>query len=79
MPIKKRVEMRKLPVEERIKSFNEVALGLTEEEAIEEAKRCLQCPNHPCIEGCPVGTNIPAFIKKIAERDFLSAYRIIKE
>jgi len=79
MPIKKRVEMRKLPVEERIKSFNEVVLGLTEEEAIEEAKRCLQCPNHPCIEGCPVGTNIPAFIKKIAERDFLSAYRIIKE
>jgi glutamate synthase (NADPH/NADH) small chain len=79
MPIKKRVEMRKLPVEERVKSFNEVALGLTEEQAIEEAKRCLQCPNYPCVGGCPVGINIPAFIKKIAEKDFLSAYKIIKE
>jgi glutamate synthase (NADPH/NADH) small chain len=79
MPVKKRVEMRKLPVEERIKSFNEVMLGLTEEQAIEEAKRCLQCPNHPCMEGCPLNTEIPKFIKKIAERDFLSAYKIIKE
>ncbi|MEM2136807.1 MAG: NADPH-dependent glutamate synthase [Candidatus Methanomethylicia archaeon] len=79
MPIKGRVEMNKLPVEERVKSFSEVALGLTEEQAIEEAKRCLQCKNYPCVSGCPVGVDIPRFIKKIAEKNFLEAYRIIKE
>ncbi|MEM3616193.1 MAG: NADPH-dependent glutamate synthase, partial [Candidatus Methanomethylicia archaeon] len=79
MPIKKRVEMNKLPIEDRKNSFNEVALGLTEEQAIEEAKRCLQCPNHPCVSGCPVNVDIPKFIKKIVEKDFLGAYRIIKE
>lgn len=79
MPVKKRVEMNKLPIEERKNSFNEVALGLTEEQAIEEAKRCLQCPNHPCVSGCPVNVDITKFIKKIVEKDFLGAYRIIKE
>ncbi|MEM4483707.1 MAG: NADPH-dependent glutamate synthase, partial [Candidatus Methanomethylicia archaeon] len=79
MPIKKRVEMNKLPIEDRKNSFNEVALGLTEEQAIEEAKRCLQCPNYPCVSGCPVNVDIPKFIKKIVEKDFLGAYRIIKE
>ncbi|WP_288008068.1 NADPH-dependent glutamate synthase [Thermofilum sp.] len=79
MPVKDRVEMRKLPVEKRIRSFEEVALGYTEEEAIQEAKRCLQCPPRPCVQGCPVGIEIPRFIKKIAEGDFLSAYKIIKE
>ncbi|MCX8168808.1 MAG: NADPH-dependent glutamate synthase [Candidatus Methanomethylicia archaeon] len=79
MSLKKRIEMNKLPIQERIKTFNEVALGFTEEQAIEEAKRCLQCPNSPCINGCPINVNIPAFIKKIVERDFLEAYKIIRE
>ena len=79
MPIRRRVEMPKLPVEERTRSFKEVALGLTEEQAVQEAKRCLQCPHHPCTSGCPVGIDIPKFIKMIAERNFREAYRIIKE
>ena len=49
--------------EERIKNFNEVALGYSAEQAIQEAKRCLQCKNPPCIKGCPVEIDIPAFIK----------------
>jgi glutamate synthase (NADPH/NADH) small chain len=63
------VKMREQPVEERIKNFSEVALGLSEAEAMEEAKRCLQCKNPFCVKGCPVGIDIPAFIKKIVEGD----------
>jgi len=77
--VKKRVAMNKMPVEKRIRSFDEVALGLTEEQAVEEAKRCLQCKHRPCVEGCPVGVDVPAFIRKVAERDFLAAYKIVKE
>ncbi len=75
----KQVPMKEQPPEERIKNFNEVPLGYTPEEAIEEAKRCLQCKNAPCIQGCPVEINIPSFIKAIAEGDFRRAIRIIKE
>ncbi len=75
----KRVEMAKRPVEERIKSFEEVALGYTAEEAMKEAERCLQCPKPTCVPACPVHINIPAFIKKIQEGDFLAAARIIKQ
>ncbi len=56
--------------EERIHNFNEVALGYTEEQAVIEANRCLQCKKPQCIKGCPVEINIPAFIKNIAERGF---------
>ncbi len=64
---------------ERIKDFNEVDLGFTKEEAVAEAKRCLQCKKPLCIAGCPVGINIPAFIKAIAEEKFDEAVAIIKE
>ncbi len=63
----------------RIRNFEEVALGYDERTAIEEAKRCLQCANKPCVGGCPVSIDIPAFVKLIKERDFDSAIRKIRE
>jgi glutamate synthase (NADPH/NADH) small chain len=71
--------MRKQTPLERIKNFNEVTLGLTEEEAVAEAKRCLQCKKPFCVEGCPVEIDIPAFIKLISERKFKEAILKIKE
>ncbi|MCR5214766.1 MAG: NADPH-dependent glutamate synthase [Eubacterium sp.] len=61
----------------RNKNFQEVALGYTEEQAVDEAQRCLNCRNHPCMEGCPVQISIPEFIQKIIERDFEGAYQVI--
>jgi glutamate synthase (NADPH/NADH) small chain len=63
----------------RNNNFEEVALGYTEEMALDEAARCLNCKNHPCVSGCPVGINIPGFIQKIASGDFEGAYGIISE
>ena len=62
-----KVEMPKQDAKERISNFNEVALGYSAKGAMEEAKRCLQCRKAPCIEGCPVEIDIPAFIKHIEE------------
>ncbi|MFX0152189.1 MAG: NADPH-dependent glutamate synthase [Candidatus Hodarchaeota archaeon] len=62
---------------ERIKNFEEVALGLTEEEAVLEATRCLQCKKPRCIKGCPVNVQIPDFIEKLKERDIDGAKEII--
>ncbi|HEY9206514.1 MAG TPA: NADPH-dependent glutamate synthase [Candidatus Methanoperedens sp.] len=59
-------------------NFNEVALGYTKEQAIEEAKRCLQCKKPKCMEGCPVEVKIPEFINHVANGDFDSAVRTIK-
>jgi len=61
----------------RNKNFDEVALGYTAEMAIDEAKRCLNCKNKPCVGGCPVKIHIPEFIAKVAEGDFEGAYDII--
>lgn len=58
-------------------NFSEVALGYTKEQAIDEAQRCLNCKNKPCIAGCPVKIHIPEFIAKVAEGDFEAAYEII--
>jgi len=63
----------------RIKNFDEVALGYTPEQAMEEASRCLQCKNALCVKGCPVEIDIPAFIKYIREGNFLDAVKKIKE
>lgn len=63
----------------RAKNFDEVALGYTEAQAREEAARCLGCKNKPCTGGCPVGIDIPAFIKKTAEGDFEGAYEVISK
>ena len=62
----------------RNKNFYEVALGYTEELAIAEAARCLNCKNRPCVEGCPVNVQIPDFIAKIIEKDYEGAYRIVR-
>jgi len=74
-----RREMPKQPPEIRSHNFNEVALGYPAELAVEEAMRCLQCPKPKCVDNCPVEINIPGFIKAIAEKDFESGIRILKE
>ena len=63
----------------RASNFDEVALGYTEEQAIDEASRCLNCKNMPCVSGCPVKIQIPEFIAKIREGDFEGAYQIISK
>ncbi len=63
----------------RRSNFNEVALGYTPEMAMEEAERCLQCKKPQCVEGCPVGIDIPAFIEAVADGEFLKALEIIKQ
>ena len=63
----------------RARNFDEVALGYSEETAIDEAMRCLNCKNMPCVDGCPVKIHIPEFIEKIKEGDFEGAYQIISK
>ena len=63
----------------RKRNFEEVALGYSEETAVNEAMRCLECKNPKCVSGCPVGINIPGFIKKIKEKDYDGAYDVISE
>lgn len=77
--IKERIPTPERSVDERVKSFAEVNLGYTFELAQKEAARCIQCPYDfaPCIKGCPVHINIPAFISKIKEGDIKEALRII--
>ena len=61
----------------RNKNFLEVALGYTKEQAIDEAQRCLNCKNKPCVTGCPVQIDIPAFVQEVAKGNFEEAYQII--
>ena len=63
----------------RNKNFQEVALGYTAEMAVNEAKRCLNCPKKPCVDGCPVSIKIPEFIQKIAAEDFEGAYQVLAQ
>ena len=76
--------MTRIPVREqdpkvRATNFDEVCLGYNEEEAVEEAQRCLHCKNAKCIQGCPVNINIPEFIAAVKEKDFGKAYDVISE
>ena len=76
------MSLTKVPMPEqdpnvRNKNFLEVAMGYTEEMAMEEASRCLNCKNKPCVSGCPVNVRIPEFVAKIAEGKFEEAYEII--
>ena len=71
--------MRKQPPEVRVKNFNEVALGFTQEDAVAEALRCIQCLKPTCIAGCPVEIDIKSFIKFITEEKFELAIKKIKE
>ncbi len=76
---KTRTPMPEQPAAERVTNFDEVALGYSEAAALREAARCLNCKNKPCVEGCPVNIDIPAFIAKINQKDYLGAVRKIKE
>ena len=73
----KKQEMPSQAPEVRNRNFQEVALGYTEEQAVEEAQRCLNCKNKPCTGGCPVQIDIPAFIQEVANRNFEAAYKVI--
>ena len=82
MAIQRNMDPKKCPMPSqdpnvRNKNFDEVALGYTAEMAVNEAKRCLNCPKKPCQSGCPVGIDIPAFIAKVAEEDFEGAYKVL--
>ncbi len=82
MPVKFNMNPKKNPMPSqdpnvRNKNFLEVTLGYTEEMALDEAKRCLNCKNKPCVAGCPVNIHIPEFIQKVAEGDYEGAYQII--
>lgn len=78
-PKKKAVPMPKQDSKIRSQNFDEVALGYTEEQALEEANRCLQCPKPHCVEGCLVGVAIPEFIKLLREGKYEEAAKKIKE
>ncbi|MEG0720681.1 MAG: dihydropyrimidine dehydrogenase, partial [Lachnospiraceae bacterium] len=74
--------LKKIPVREqeakvRATNFEEVCLGYNQEEAMEEATRCINCKNAKCIEGCPVGIDIPKFIAALKEGDVEESYKII--
>jgi glutamate synthase (NADPH/NADH) small chain len=73
-----RVEMPKQSPEKRKRNFQEVALGYSPEQAAEEASRCIQCKKPKCVEGCPVGVEIPSFILALRDGDMLEAVKALK-
>jgi len=73
-----RVDMPRQDPKIRAKNYNEVALGYTEEMALQEASRCIQCPKRPCVNGCPVNVDIPEFIKALRDKNMPEAVRILK-
>jgi glutamate synthase (NADPH) small chain len=77
--MKQRQPMPHQPAEERARNFSEVALGYSEGNALEEASRCLQCKTRPCVAGCPVNIDIPAFVKMIADGKFADAAALVKK
>ncbi len=79
MSIKDPIKTRELEASIRINSFNEVVLGYTEEEALKEASRCIQCPDPTCVSGCPVGIDIKKFIYQITQKNYKGAYLTIRE
>jgi glutamate synthase (NADPH/NADH) small chain len=74
-----RTPMPEQPAEARVKNFDEVAMGYRLEDALLEAQRCLDCADQPCVRGCPVGIDIPGFVKKIEARNFHGAYDVITD
>ena len=75
----KQTPMREQPAAERVHNFNEVPLGYTPDEAVQEAERCLQCGHAPCVKGCPVGIDIPGFLEHVKNREFAKAISVIKQ
>lgn len=78
-PNPEKIPMREQTPQERIKNFKEVPFGYTEEDAVAEAQRCLTCKKPSCIAGCPVEIDIPAFIDRIAQKDFKGAIKVLKQ
>ncbi len=76
---KESIPMPKQDLKKRIRNFKEVALGYSEDQAVAEAQRCLQCPQPKCMNGCPVDIDIPKFIQLVSERKFDEAIRVVKE
>ena len=74
---KTKTPMPCLEAAERRHLFSEVATGYTEDDAVREAERCIECKNRPCIAGCPVEIDIPAFITQVARRDFEGAFHTL--
>ncbi len=64
---------------ERAHTFSEVSLGYTADLAVQEARRCIQCPTHPCMKGCPVGVPIREFVSFVAQHDFAQAYAVVRD
>lgn len=79
MDVLKKVPVKEQDAQVRAKNFEEVCLGYTKEEAMEEASRCINCKNAQCMKGCPVSINIPGFIEQVKLGDFEKAYQIISE
>ncbi|ABS60149.1 NADPH-dependent glutamate synthase [Fervidobacterium nodosum] len=78
MAVRDRIEVLEQPAEQRKNNFNEVALGYNYDMAKEEAKRCLQCKVPTCISGCPVGIDIPGFIREIVKENLEGSFKILK-
>ena len=74
-----RTPMREQDPRERANNFAEVACGFRVEDALNEAERCLLCPEQPCVAGCPVGIDIPGFIRKLTEKDYRGAYDVLTD
>ena len=76
--VREKYPMREQPPAERVRNYKEVPYGYDVETAVAEASRCLACKDSPCIGGCPVEIDIPAFVRAIADRDFAEAIRVMK-
>ena len=74
MDVLKKVPVREQDPKVRATNFEEVCLGYNEQEAMEEASRCINCKNAQCMKGCPVSINIPAFIEQVKLGNFEAAY-----
>ena len=72
-----RTAMLEQPAQQRVRNFAEVACGYRVEDALREAERCLFCPEQPCVGGCPVGIDIPGFIRRISDKDYQGAYDVL--
>ena len=79
MDVLNRVPVREQEAKVRATNFDEVCLGYNEEEAVEEAQRCIKCKNPQCVKGCPVSIDIPGFIGAIENKDFEGAYNTISQ
>lgn len=79
MDVMKRVPIKEQEPQVRAANFEEVCLGYSKEEAMEEASRCLNCKNAQCVKGCPVGIDIPGFIQQVKEGNIEKSYQVIAE